>query len=170
MDNPTGKQDMTETHFADPRAVYTLTAPPNWDVDASGLDDGLLIATSREPWTAGFHPNIVITQVDLGEHPETPDATLADQRGAEPLLARTLADYRLLHLDRERVGAPPVQGVMRSASYTNDDGTPVMLHQWVARTAGKEVAMTITFATPDMPHWASGSWVIAELLEWQTAR
>ncbi|RZU62695.1 hypothetical protein [Zhihengliuella halotolerans] len=159
--------ETTETHFADPRAVFTLTAPPEWDVDASGLDDGLLIATSQKPWTAGFRPNIVVTQVDLGEHPETPEATLADQRDAEEVMRRTLADYRLLHLDRERFGSPAVQGAKRSASYTNDDGTPVMMHQWVARTGGKEVAMTVTFATPDLPHWASGSWIIAKRLEWR---
>ncbi|GAA1115293.1 hypothetical protein [Nesterenkonia jeotgali] len=150
-----------------PRSAVILYAPPEWDFDDSGLDDGLVIGRAREPELMGFHPNVTLIQVPLDGEVQTPEATLAGQQQAEPGLQSALRDYRLLQLDYDEVGAQEVPGVMRSAAHTTEEGVPVTLHQWVARRSGVEVSMTVTFPTALLPDWINISWMMRSALEWK---
>lgn len=155
--------------FDHPDLRVTMHAPPGWIFDDSGIADGLVIGTAGAPTLMGFHANSVLIQASLQGQPEDQQATLAGQQEAETGLVRTLRDYRLLHLDANEFGAPTVPGVMRSASYTTEEGVPVIFQQWVARRDGVEVSMTVTFPTALLPAWNDISLHMSSALQWKEA-
>lgn len=163
-----GTSEAALARFEDPGTVFILVTPPDWSFDASGAADGVFIAVDQEPWDLAFHPNIVVTQ--LTPDPQDPahgDSLLSHQQSLEAGLTESLQDYRLLHLDADILGVDETQAVMRSASYTSEDGVPVMLHQWIARRGVYEISLSITFPTADLPSWSDASWMIAWSLEWK---
>lgn len=165
---------MEETgEFTDPRLRCTLSLPPGWQVDDSGVDQGILLASDPRPWGMGFHPNIAMTQAQLAVRDDSSAETvLAEQRSVEATMPDSLRDYRLLHLDVEGFGTlsdgdSQVSGIMRAAYYTSIDDVPLMMHQWAARHRGWEVTMTVTFAAADLPEWGMGSWGLAAAMTWK---
>ncbi|GAA1825356.1 hypothetical protein [Nesterenkonia flava] len=166
----------TTQRYTRPPLVYSLELPPSWEVDDSGIDSGLVLARDTQGWGNGFHPNIVLTQSSWsGSGDATPETVLATQQSLEETFSRQLQDYRLIHLDfadfgtvaREDGEGEPVPGIMRAAYYTNEEGVPLMMHQWAARRAGVELSMTVTFPASDLPVLADASWSLAGLLEWK---
>ncbi|WP_010523969.1 hypothetical protein [Nesterenkonia sp. F] len=153
-----------------PQFAAALEIPQRWEVDLSGIGDGLVIVGDDRPWSMGFVPTVVFTQAPLGqEHSTDPAAVLDSQRIVESTLAEQLRDLRPLHLDVDTfgfLGEQQVHGVMRVASYTTAEAVPVMMHQWVARCVGVELSMTVTYPTVDMPTWSEGGWSLANTLEW----
>lgn len=165
-------QLQTYSHFD---ASYTIELPAEWEVDDSGIDKGILLAGDTEAWSMGFCPNILLTERPL-EPNEAPsvETAMAVQQELEPTLADNLADYRLVHFDYGPFGTTPaevpVDGVMRAASYTNQEGVPLMLHQWAGRHAGVDLSLTVTFPTADLPAFSEASWNLAALLVWKATR
>lgn len=154
---------------------YSIELPPTWEVDDSGVDQGFLLAGDTQAWSMEFFPNILLTQrsLEAGED-SAGEAALAVQQQLEPTFPDNLADYRLIHLDFCPFGTTPseepVTGVMRAASYTNQEGVPLMMHQWAGRHGGVDLSMTVTFPVADLPAFSEASWTMAALLEWKATK
>ena len=52
-----------------------------------------------------------------------------------------------MHLDADTVGVQGVPGLQRIASYTNQDGIPLVMFQWTAVHNGVHIDLTITYPT-----------------------
>lgn len=143
-----------------------LRTPPTWSFDSSGADEGVFVALDEDGWAGGFRPNILVTQA-APEEVLSLDHLLETQRGLESELESQMTDYRLLYLWGDRLGTDDSQAVRRTASYTNHDGVPLTLNQWIARRIAAEVSFTLTFPTADLPVWSDAALMLAAGLEWK---
>ncbi|MEU3847992.1 hypothetical protein AB0E44_13520 [Micrococcus terreus] len=146
-----------------------FSVPAGWNVDDSGIDAGVLIVSTPEPWTAGFQPNLVLTMAAITADQDAADTVLREQQSLDAVLDESLADYRLVHLGPEPWGTPERDGVHRMAVYTGENGLPVMMSQWVARSDNREISMTFTYPVADFSWGIDGGRAMAESFVWSEA-
>lgn len=148
--------------------VCLLYVPADWEV-VEQQEPLSLFAVAPESDPEDFRVNVALVQTPLGPGEGSSGyEALQAQAGNEDGFQRIFEDYRLLHLDEEEFGQPPKTGAMRSAFYVNEEGIPLMMHQWAGRHRSQEVSLTVTFAAEDAPVWGPNGHVIASRVEWSS--
>ena len=126
--------------MADPSAAV----PPGWVVVPDPPEGATLVALEPEgPSTAGrFRGNVVVTSVSTG------GLGFRDwQVGTEELLARVLADYQVIDLERLEVGGR--RAGRRLAHHLHaEDGRALTMEQWFVLADGVGHTLTATVPTP----------------------
>ena len=145
---------------------WILRLPAGWEVDLAGAADGVIAAREAEPGSMDFHPNLTLICAPLpdGFTGEAVEQTRVDQGLVDQHYRQKFSDYHLVDLSIQNIGRSPEPAVYRLAMYTNGDGTPVMLAQFITRAHGCETTLSLTWATADY-QWIGNSQAIAVNLE-----